>query len=153
LARDGLRPRTALNAIVAEWLRYAHSTWNRQWAYGHMAPRVFLEENVAPADGPLDEFKMFTFGGQVERIVRQRKYKGESGGQIFERGPDGRHAVTERAPTTVAGKFEAPPSPFIEEMIEEATKIAQHFDHVRVDFMSDGAQYWIGELTLYNVSG
>ena len=32
-------------------------------------------------------------------------------------------------------------------------QIGAHFDHMRVDFISDGTSLWLGELAVYNLAG
>jgi hypothetical protein len=39
------------------------------------------------------------------------------------------------------------------EALEISRQIGEHFDHMRVDILSDDAKLWFSELTIYNMAG
>jgi hypothetical protein len=98
------------------------------------------------------ELKCFTYGPTVEFFLFLRR-RPPGHGARWERDETGRFQRSTTA-TTVSDHVDDSPLPeFIDELLAVASRIGSHFDHMRVDFLSDGTRFYLGELTVYHNAG
>ncbi|UWQ22508.1 ATP-grasp fold amidoligase family protein [Jannaschia sp. W003] len=126
-----------------------------EWGYDDVPLRILFEEELVPRAGaPVEEVKVFVFGGRIDRILRIfNRYDGISG-QVWR--ADGAHVVrpSPGEPIDIAPSVsDRPPSPNWAEIIGHAARIGALFDQMRVDFLTDGETLWLNELTIYSQAG
>jgi hypothetical protein len=150
--RDGVHDRArmerAIRASLARgWGRTAH-----EWAYFGLPRRVFVERMV-PGGPRLEEVKFYTYGRRIEQIFRTLDRQGDARAQV--RMPDGRgeFALTDADTYVVKTRHDWPLPQNWDDMVAAARDIGGQFDHMRVDFLSDGTRAWLGELTVYCQGG
>ena len=101
------------------------------------------------------EMKFYTFGSHVARVyVRyDRLSEPDEIADIWRIGEDGRPYVSTDRMSTAKRRAERPVPPAAEPALDWARRLGAHFDHVRVDFLSNGTDIWLSELTLTNLGG
>jgi hypothetical protein len=141
-------------AVIAEANAFPgriHSQKRREWAYIHVRPRLIAERRVAPRDD-LIELKCFTYGPRVEFFLVLRRRPPGTGAR-YDRRADGSFALCPQ-PTSLGPEIDrAPLPPVTERALRVAEEIGAHFDHMRVDFLTDGEALYLGELTVYHSAG
>lgn len=118
--------------------------------YRDIEPRIIAEQYMENADGDLFDYKFWCFGGRVHYVQylsgRSKKLKMS----FFDR-----NWVLQPFRYDHPNHEETPERPQrLDEMIEVAEKLAQGFDHVRVDLYEtreDGVKF--GEMTFSSASG
>jgi hypothetical protein len=152
MIRGGQHDRADLTEKADRWMRRRHGRRRHEWAYSQVPHRLLVEEWLAPGQ-PLEELKLFCFGPRVERIVQIIDRVGTSSASIWDRAPGGGFALV-AAPAAVSATPTGQPLPQVaKQAIRLASDLAGEYDHMRVDFLTDGTSLWIGELTVYNGSG
>jgi len=142
--------RAAMNREADAFLTQTHGDRPLQWGYLGIDRRLFVERFVEEATS---ELKVYTFGSHVERVVTIFDRFGEMTADVWV--PDANDMLKRSAVNAVVGQGAAdhPLPECTDEALEIASQIGAHFDHMRVDFMSDGTSLWLGELTVYNLTG
>lgn len=152
-ARDRKEPLEIWLDRANAFMSASHGHRDQEWAYFHVPRRLLAEEVIRPATGCLIDLKLYTFGTHVEQIVLISNRGSERVGAIWEPDPQG-HFVRLDIKTAVSEEIDSHPLP---DCIGEAIRLASHigadFDHLRVDFMTDGACLYLGEITVYNLGG
>lgn len=152
-ACEGLTP-AAVRARIAAAMAQRHGRGTNQWAYYDIPPRLFVEERVGAARGLID-LKVYTYGALVLRVVPIRTL--ESGRRVAALWVgDGRGGLTlSDQPSAVSPDVidRSPLPATAARALEVAAGIGAHFDHMRVDFLTDGAALYLGEVTVYNLNG
>jgi hypothetical protein len=151
--RDGIADRAALDAKIRGWLAYDHSRHRGQWAYRDIPRRVFLERVVGAPGQPLEDFKFHTCGDRVLRMARIYRARGISEGQMFFPDAAGDLRLSPRKPSVCDRYSDRSCPASFGAMTALARRIGAMFDHIRVDFLVSGDRFWLGELTVYNLSG
>lgn len=151
LVPDNSGDRTAMIAEANSFLKRDHGARRHQWAYGPVPRKLLVEEWVFP-NSDLVEFKCYAFGGTISQIVVI--YRGaRPSASIFSMDQKGA-LVRSMRPSAVADIIdERPLSTAAHEAIRLSATIGAHFDHIRVDFLSNGTDLMLGELTVYNLAG
>ena len=133
------------------FLTVEHGKRRREWAYKGV-PRRLIAERAIQGHSGLIEIKCFTYGPVVEQFLVLRRGPPETGAR-WERMEDGGFELSKRA-TTTSSEIDTSPLPDVTaEAIETASQIGAHFDHVRVDFLTDGKILYLGEITVYHDAG
>lgn len=143
-------------ALLAEnpsrdWLAIDHSRFNREWAYRAIPPRIMIEPALLDdGDLPVD-YRCYAFDGVVSHVEidfnggSERRYDSYTPNweklELRDPGANGYHG----------GHVEPPP--YLAEMLETATRLAEGLDFVRVDFLGLPDRFYAGELTLYPGGG
>lgn len=98
--------------------------------------------------------KLYTYGAVVEQVVPIYTTPGKPrAAAIWEATETGQFAPCD-IPTAVADVIDDRPLPGnLPRMRALAAEIGRHFDHVRVDVLTDGTELYLGELTIYNLGG
>ena len=135
------------------FLKRSHGSRQLEWAYFNVPRRLLAEEMIRPVSGDLLELKLYTFGPHVEQIVLFSNNEQGRAGAIWEPDSDGRFRMLELR-TAVSERIDRRPLPdCTDQAMRLASRIGAEFDHLRVDFLTDGAQLFLGEITVYNLAG
>ena len=123
----------------------------REPGYAPVRPRLLVERLLMQPDGsPPNEPKLFAFDGRV-RVVHTIVVGPDRSRRDAVYDPDwnylGWHVVNDRYDRPLQRPER------LAEMIAVAERIAQGFDHLRVDLYDWAGGVRVGELTLYNLSG
>ncbi|MBF2098327.1 MAG: hypothetical protein IGQ88_08135 [Gloeomargaritaceae cyanobacterium C42_A2020_066] len=135
------------------FLKKSHGNIHLEWAYLNIPRRLLVEEVIRPTSGDLIDLKLYAFGSHVEQIVLISKNEQGRAGAIWEKDLDGQFHMLD-IKTAISEQIDRRPLPkCIGKALELASKIGADFDHVRVDFLTDGTQLYLGEITIYNLGG
>jgi hypothetical protein len=153
---DGQYDRDELLRLSRRWMNRRHGRCDLQWGYFNIQRRLFVEEMIHPPEHPLRELKVFTFGDHVARLIyisdRLNEIKASMWDEcdgVFHR-LDHTPSVTSKSPSKTLDE----PLPETTDLaIETAKEIGRGFDHLRIDFLTDGEKLWLGEVTVYNWGG
>lgn len=152
-ARDLRCDREQLLAITRGWLSKPYGQERGEWAYEQVPALLLVEEMLRPANGVLDEIKVYTYGDRVGRVVYIHDRFGDLGGSLWEPDASGCLVKSERLPTVARRPSRKPLPESIGLALQHARVLGADFDHIRVDFYTDGCALWFGELTVYNEGG
>jgi hypothetical protein len=151
--RNGHFDPAQLLQTTRRWLREPYGLRQHEWGYFNVPRNLFVESMIRPANGTLDELKLYTFGDRVERVVYILGRFGEIEASIWEPDEDGQFVRSQHR-AAVAQRISPKPLPTsIQKAMDHARAIGRHFDHMRVDLYTDGERLWFGELTVYNLAG
>jgi hypothetical protein len=98
------------------------------------------------------EFKVYTFGDRIERLVIIYDRFSDEVADVWLPNGQGGWALFEGA-AAVAKRANRPLPENTEAALQISRQIGGHFDHMRVDLISDGRKLWFSELTIYNMAG
>ena len=133
--------------------RFIKQTYGAHWQepfYRDIEPKLYLERLIPNCPS---EVKFYTIGDQVPRVFvsydRDTDYKAD----IWTEDANGVLVLTEEFATSVEKRAGHPVPDIANEALAIARSIGRQFDHVRVDFLTDGEQFWFSELTLANLGG
>jgi len=145
---------TDLEAHASRMLLSTHFRKRYLWAFFDIEPELFLERYIEGIDSTVQEYKFYTFGERIERLVPiYGRVSRPLSAAVWE--PDGDGYVLSPEPAIISPKnLDNRPLPdTIDTMTDVARQIGSHFDHMRVDFYSDGTDILLSELTVYNLGG
>ncbi|MFQ6549294.1 ATP-grasp fold amidoligase family protein [Aestuariibius sp. 2305UL40-4] len=143
-----------LRDLGPEWLALDYGRKTHEWGYFGIDRRLFIEERVGGTFADVDVVRALTMGSWIGRVVRTVDLFGTKLGQVYDPAPDGDGLVlSERAPSVCNGVSDKPLPGTWDRMLEIAREIGERFDHMRVDFLTDGSAIWLSELTVYNQGG
>lgn len=134
-------------------LRQDHGVRDHEWAYRGVPRRLFVEDVVGGPAAPLVELKFYTFGPLVPRVNLIANRFGELSAARLEPGPGGEVLRLEERNPLVKRTYDGPLPATFPRALALAKAIGAHFDHMRVDLLTDGEELWLSELTVYNMSG
>lgn len=141
----------AIKRQADAFLAKDHGSRRRQWAYSHVRRRLIAEQAVL-REGGLIEIKCFTYGPVIEQFLVLRRGPPASAAR-WELMADGQFERSQRA-TTASDEVDTAPLPEVtDRALEIASEIGAHFDHVRIDFLTDGETLFLGEITVYHDAG
>lgn len=141
--------RAAFNRRMRRYRRKPQGRKRLEWAYFGIARSLMVEALIPNIT---TEFKVYTFGKRIERLVIiYDRFNNEAADVWLPNGKGG--WVLFEGEAAVAGRANRPLPANTEEALEIAKKIGAHFDHMRVDLLSDEAKLWFSELTIYNMAG
>jgi len=151
---DTLPNRSKILGTAAHWLGRVHGRRTYEWGYFAVPPRLFIERRIRAKSRPFEDIKVYTFGSRIERVVRLRPLEdGRREGQTWAPDADGNLVDLRRKPGAADIAFDAPPPDTWARAMHVASVIGAHFDHARIDLLSDGDRLWFGEITMYNHCG
>ena len=132
------------------FLKKRHGEHEVQWSYFNVKPTLFVEELIPDMTM---EFKFYCFGDRIERLgIIYDRYTNLSA-DIWLPDNDGGFRRSETG-SVIAKKQAGRPLPTaIAKAAPIARQLGGYFDHIRVDMLSDGSNFWLGELTVYNLGG
>lgn len=132
--------------------------WNsREWSYLDIVPKIFAEELLVPKKGPLKDWNIFCFGGMPRLVLCNVGLIDESGAHAetahraaFD--SDFNYLNIQTGMIQIPeGNIERPI--FWNQMLEIASRLAEPFPEVRVDFFQCDGDLRFGELTFYSSGG
>ncbi len=149
------------------WLRRKYDRYHGEWAYKNIVPELLIEEDVSL--GGLErvvDLNLYVFGDCVpcfHAILKNKRPDMQAG--MFDR--HGRNLDTRFLQACFrmfppAYELKAPSRPLpadfvlpvdVEHLCELAVKVAQGHDHLRVDFMWNGRDLYLCEVTVYSIAG
>jgi len=144
-------PRPELDAMMAGWLRRSHYIQD-QWAYRDVPRRLFVEPRIG-SGGPLVEYTFRSHDGEVSAGFVSHNQHAENEQQAHFDGAGRRLPNKIGVPDTMLlpADYVLPPSYF--EAMAQARRLSRGVDHVRVDFLVDGEDIYLGEMTVYPGAG
>jgi hypothetical protein len=143
--------REAFNRKMRQFLQKKQGYRRLEWGYFNIPRKLFIEVLIPNL---VAEIKVFTFDDRIERIQILYDFESEKGISADVWLPNG-CGGWERFPGSpkITRSANRPWPKVASEALKLAKDIGRHFDHMRVDFLSDGDKLWFGELTLYNLGG
>ncbi|MZR61386.1 ATP-grasp fold amidoligase family protein [Alcanivorax sp. DP30] len=151
--RDNRFSDEKIESTIQSWLAYDHGKAHREWAYSRVERKIFIEDEITPQSGELEEIKVFTHGSDVVRLHHIGDRFSRKWANCWNVAADGTMKLS-----TEQGRV-GPPNPGqalpnkVEEAVALAKQLGAEFDQLRVDFIFDGEALWLGELTVYNEAG
>lgn len=143
--------REAFNRRMRRFKRKRQGRKRLEWGYFNIPRRLFVEEMLPNIEF---EHKIYTYGDRIERIQIVYDHASDDGISADVWLPNGEGGWTRFEGSPLITRNANRPLPEINERaLEIAREIGRHFDHIRVDLLSDGQNLWFGELTMYNVGG
>ncbi len=135
----------------AEWLAINHASYNREWAYSQLEPRILIESMLL-VDGRVPwDYRLFTFGGKVSHIEIDIRENGR--GYSCNYTPDWQKLPFYDRDYLSLYPGEVARPPRLDEMIHVAETVAHDIDFVRVDLYASAEWVRVGELTFYPGGG
>jgi len=155
----GGRPDVAtLQALGSRWLRRRHDKVLAQWGYLNVKPELFLEQDLSTsASTELLDLNLYVFGESVALIIATLGEKtGNERVGLFDATGKRLEAYRKslplrKRPVALPADFKLPVS--TTELCASALALAGGKDHLRVDFMWNGEQLYLCEITVYPGSG
>lgn len=144
------KSRMAFNTDANHFLKQDHGRRRTEWGYFGIDRKLLLDELVP---GILAEFKIYTFGARIERLVVIYNRFQNMTADIWLPGPKNEWVRYEGDAAVSSSRANKPLPATIGAALAVAEQIGLHFDHMRVDILTDGQQIWFGELTVYNMAG
>ena len=153
------RPDVAnLQVLGSRWLRRRHDRVLAQWGYLNVKPELFLEEDLsATASTEILDLNLYVFGESVALIIATlgEKSGNERVGLFDATGkPMEAHRKSlplRKRPLPLPADFKLPVD--VTGLCASAVALAAGKDHLRVDFMWNGEQLYLCEITVYPGSG
>ncbi|NNL17952.1 MAG: hypothetical protein HKP37_04330 [Boseongicola sp.] len=139
--------------VIARARHFATQKYGTQWYepfYFEVQPKIYLEEFIEQAKY---ELKFYTFGDIVPRVFAPYERDLTQQADIWRTDEDGLLYVSDEVSPSSKSRANRPLPPVAAQALAIAKALGQRFDHVRVDFLSDGHELWFSELTLTNLGG
>lgn len=135
----------------AEWLAIDHASYNREWAYSRIEPRILIESMLL-VDGRVPwDYRLFTFNGKVSHIEIDIRENGR--GYSCNYTPDWQKLPFYDRDYLGLYPGDVARPPQLDEMIHIAETVAHDIDFVRVDLYASAEWVRVGELTFYPGGG
>lgn len=153
--------------LSRKWLRVKYHSKHGEWGYAHVKPRLFIEEDLGiDATDTLTDITVYVFGSEISHFAVMHGLK-TNDVKVARFGPGGnRLARPKQGASAVLGKdelgnkiictvlledYNLPPG--IETLLACSRDICGGCDHLRVDFMWNGNDYYLTEVTIYSMAG
>lgn len=148
---DADRDLDAMRRLTAGWLAEPYGQRWGEWAYSAISRKIFIEELLQNDDGsPLEEIKVHACAGEPLFITYFRGTRNEDlTAEVFTLDGQRTGALDDVFAPTADGK---PPAGW-EKAVEVARVLSAPFDFIRVDLLLANGKLYIGELTVYPLSG
>ncbi len=148
-----LDPMPDRETVVRQSNALLKRTFGNQWAelfYSDIKPRLLIEEYL---DDARIEMKFFMFGNVVQCVFVRYDSRDRAVGDKWRLDENGDLFVADEVLATVPTRAHEPLPETAGPAMALAKEFGRHFDHVRVDILSDGKKMWFGELTFTNLGG
>lgn len=149
---NGCLDKAMLALRAKTMLEKQHGKSHYEWGYFNVPKKVFFEEYIETTD-ELSEFKIYTFGDQIGRVIQIGGRFKKLWAQAWDLNTDGSLIPSTEPAVLAPPKAREQLPETIEQILNIAIQLGRPFDHMRVDILSDGRQIWFGELTVYNQAG
>lgn len=135
----------------AAWLAIDHASYNREWAYSQLEPRIIIEPMLLSRGAIPPDYRLFTFDGVVSHIEVDFENDGTTSYCNYD--PQWRKLPFHDPDYDgfFLGEVDRPAR--LEEMIRVAETLGKGFDFLRVDLYACDEWIRVGELTLYPGGG
>ncbi|MBS8228556.1 hypothetical protein DYI42_20210 [Vannielia litorea] len=133
------------------FLRHGFGREAGEWAYAAVPRRLFVEEHLGGGT-LLRDLKIYTFGRHVERVFHVVDRFGDMRADMWEDRGAGL-APYEGTIHDFEARYTGPMPATLPQALDLAARIGAEFDALRVDFLTDGQNLWLGELTVYDQGG
>lgn len=152
---NGVPPRDEWTPRANDFMARSHGKKAHEWGYFPVPRRLMVEPTVA-SEADLIDLRIYLSGGIPERILLDFGDDGVSG-SIWQTQGDPLDAGS-WVKTQWRRRPHIPVSPHplptvTGRALRAAVRIGNQLDSVRVDFLTDGHQLWLGELTIYSRAG
>lgn len=145
-------PPDEILAKARGFLKKGYGRGAGQWGYYKVPRRIFIEEDLSFC-GPALDIKCYVYGGKVLWLaVLGPAPDAERAGDVYTMGPNGPE-LTKRQFKPHYPLLRYPLPAATGRAVKLAAEIGGRFDHMRVDFLTDGENLWMGELTVYPRAG
>lgn len=142
--------RDTFNKKAASLIARPYGRGWHEWAYFKIDPKILVEDFVS--DARL-EMKFYTCEDQIVRVFAAYDRTGDPKADIWLCDENGDLFVSDLRSATLEESARRPLPASANRAAELARQIGRHFDHMRIDFLTDGERLWFGELTIYNLGG
>ncbi|HQF31995.1 MAG TPA: ATP-grasp fold amidoligase family protein [Hyphomicrobiales bacterium] len=142
--------RAEAERLVERALSQVYGAAHGEWAYAHIVPKVFVEENLADQNGASPpDYKFFCAGGKVTYCSYLYGRGTARRAQAID--PMGNDTGLNAGGFPYGSQYSRPDN--WERMIEVAETLAADFKLVRVDIYSIGERIVVGEMTFWPLAG
>lgn len=156
-----------LHRLTRKWLRVRYHAKHGEWGYAGVRPRLFIEEDLgADATEELTDFTIYAYDERITHFVTMHGHKTnhvkmarfDAGGRrlarplasackVIGKDQDGQEIVASVLPQT----YRLPPD--FERMLSYSRELTKGCDHLRVDFIWNGHDFFLTEVTIYSMAG
>ncbi len=134
-----------------EWLAIDHASYNREWVYRALEPRIIVETMLLD-DGTIPpDYRFFTFDGRVSHIEVDFLHEGQKRYCAYT--PEWEKLPVRDPDYDGFYDAELPRPERLDEMLSIARTLGKGVDFVRVDLYASRDGIHVGELTLYPGGG
>ena len=122
----------------------------REWAYKNVRPRIIAEKYITESNGELNDYKVFTFGGEPKLIeLDYNRYKGHQR-NLYDFNWN-KIEATIQYPSDEERVFDKPS--VLNELYDFSKRLSEGIPHVRIDYYIIDNHIYFGEMTFYHGSG
>lgn len=122
----------------------------REWAYKNVRPRIIAEKYIIESNGELNDYKVFTFGGEPKLIeLDYNRYKGHQR-NLYDFNWN-RIEATIQYPSDEKRVFDKPS--VLNDLYDYSKRLSECIPHVRIDYYIIDSHIYFGEMTFYHGSG
>lgn len=141
--------RAQINSWLVPWNNYFYQSF--EWDYENIKPKIIIEEYLEAINGDIPDYKLFCYNGKpkVVLVIEDRFKKVKTKKTFLD--INWNILPIRRPKCKINEKIEKPEN--FDEMIKIASKLAEPFPFVRVDFYYLKNKIYIGELTFYPGGG
>lgn len=133
------------------WLALDHASYNREWVYRALQPRILIETMLLSNGTVPPDYRFFTFDGQVSHIEVDFLHEGQK--RYCAYSPDWVKLPVRDPDYDGFYDAELPRPERLDEMLTIAKTLGDGVDFVRVDLYASRDAIHVGELTLYPGGG
>ena len=142
--------RKKIIVLMRRWLKQTYNPQDHEWAYSLNQPRIIIERYMAPKHpDQFIELKFHMIRGKCAAVQYVTDLINDPRNTYFN--IDWSVAGFHDASRTVIEPLWVPPA--FADILRIAEKLTVGIDQLRVDFLIDGDDFRLGELTVYRSSG
>lgn len=139
-----------------KWMNVQYFGRGIEWQYKQIEPKILVEKYLEGGDGKMTEYQIFCFNGEprfflVRNDLRKSKVDKEGTEFAVSYTIDWKRVYMRKNEEQY--DFELPKPVNYQKMIEYATRFAQDFPHLRVDYYEIDDKLVFGELTFSSHGG
>ncbi len=156
-----------LHRLTRKWLRVRYHTKHGEWGYAGVRPRLFIEEDLgADATDELTDFTIYAYNERITHFATMHGHKTnhvkvarfDGDGKRLARPLAGASKVLgkdqlgqEMIASVLPATYRLPPG--FEQMLSYSRELTKGCDHLRVDFIWNGHDFFLTEVTIYSMAG
>lgn len=136
------------------WLKRDYYLVSQEWQYKNIKRQIVVEELLQTKNGRIpNDYKLHYINGELQFVYVSIDREGSNKRNIYdENWRPLNFSWVEKGSHNVRGMEIEPPATF-DIMKRIASKVAENFKYVRVDFYDVDGKLYFGEITLYHGSG